>query len=125
MYNTGEKGESMKGLSYIGILIVLLITSIWAVSYFTKGPDNKPSQVERGIRGAAQALFIQQKSAGVDLSNGPCLSSDIMNGYAVDIVHNPRQAVDNLPQNQCSSYLNATVKHFIELDTEGNFVRMQ
>lgn len=44
--------------------------------------------------------------------------------YAVDIVHVPRIAEDDLEKNQCASYLSGEVKNFIELDKEGNVVRV-
>ena len=57
------------------------------------------------------------------MSSGPCLSNGTE--WVVDVVHNPRQAVDDLPANQCPSYLSGLSKHFIELDLSGNLVRAQ
>jgi len=44
--------------------------------------------------------------------------------YAVDIVHIPRTAEDNLAENQCADFRNGKVSHFIELDKERNIVRI-
>ena len=43
---------------------------------------------------------------------------------AVDVVHVPRNDVDNLIGNQCKDYREGRVSHFIELDKEGNDVRI-
>lgn len=71
----------------------------------------------------AQDLYLTYKKAGVDLSDGPCLSNDLMPGWVADLVHNPRVASDNDPKNQCQAYLEKRAGHFIELDLNGNFVR--
>jgi len=71
----------------------------------------------------ARELFEQKKAAGEDFSNGPCLADEIIPDWAVDVAHNPRQPVDNRPENQCSSYREGRVHHFVELDPEGNLIR--
>lgn len=64
-------------------------------------------------------------NSGDDLSQGPCLTNSLINGWVLDIAHNPREAIDDLPKNQCSAYLNGTAKHFVELDVEGNLLRAE
>lgn len=54
--------------------------------------------------------------------NSQCLGT--CDNYAVDLVHVPRTAEDNLPENQCPDYLNAKVTHIIELDKNGEIVRI-
>ena len=71
----------------------------------------------------AQRVYSQYKTAGGNMSSGPCLSNGTE--WVVDVVNNPRQAVDDLPANQCPSYLSGLSKHFIELDLSGNLVRAQ
>ena len=44
--------------------------------------------------------------------------------YAVDIVHVPRIEDDNKIENQCLEYREGKIKHFIELDRDGNIVRI-
>lgn len=54
--------------------------------------------------------------AGKKLINGPCLQDPIPNtDWVCDIAHEPREAIDNLPENQCQSYRNGTAKHFVEV----------
>ena len=54
--------------------------------------------------------------------NSQCLG--ICNDYAIDVVNNPRTEEDNLPANQCSDFREGKVSHFIELDKEGNIIRI-
>lgn len=39
------------------------------------------------------------------------------------IAHRPRQPVDNEPQNQCRSFRDGRVHHFVGLDPEGNLIQ--
>ena len=84
-------------------------------------PVNETNREEAVRR--AKELFQQKKAAGMDFSNGPCLSEEIIQDWCVDVAHNPRQAADNLPENQCQSYRQGRVHHFIELDPNGNVIR--
>jgi hypothetical protein len=71
----------------------------------------------------AKELFEQKRAEGMDFSNGPCLSDEIIPDWCADVAHNPRQPIDNRPENQCSSYREGRVHHFVELDPEGNLIR--
>ncbi|MCL5265399.1 MAG: hypothetical protein M1343_09465 [Chloroflexi bacterium] len=71
----------------------------------------------------ARDLYEKKKREGFDFSNGPCLSEEIVPDWCVDVVHVPRQPVDNRPENQCQWYRAGQVHHFVELDLDGNLVR--
>jgi hypothetical protein len=71
----------------------------------------------------AKELFEQKRAEEMDFSNGPCLSDEIIPDWCADVAHNPRQPVDNRPENQCRSYREGRVHHFVELDPEGNLIR--
>jgi hypothetical protein len=60
-----------------------------------------------------------------DLSNGPCIGDPIPEhpGWVCDVAHDPREPIDNLPENQCRSYREGRTKHFIEVDPNCNFIR--
>jgi len=73
----------------------------------------------------AKAVFNVQNSQGMDMSSGPCLSNDLMPDWVLDVAHNPRQEIDNLPENQCASYLEGKANHFVELDPDGNLIKVQ
>ena len=40
-----------------------------------------------------------------------------------DVAHDPRQAVDDDPANQCAAYRSGEAHHFVELDPDGRFIR--
>jgi len=53
------------------------------------------------------------------LDNGPCLLDQMMDSdWVCDIAHSPRQETDNKAENQCSSFINQTSHHFIELSQD-------
>lgn len=72
----------------------------------------------------AKELYRQAMLNNEDLSNGPCLSNDLIPDWVADIAHNPRQAVDNQPENQCSAFREGRAHHFVELDLEGNVIKV-
>lgn len=66
-------------------------------------------------------------SNGIDLSNGPCLSSGNakwnIEGWVCDIAHSPRVAeIDNLKENQCPEW-GVSAKSFVEFTPECEFIR--
>jgi len=73
----------------------------------------------------AKELWRAKFITGEDLSNGPCLSNEVVPDWVADIAHDPRQAVDDLPENQCSAYREGRAHHFVELDPAGNLIRAQ
>lgn len=77
---------------------------------------------EEAIR-KAQELFEQKKREGMDFSRGPCLSEEIVTDWCVDVAHSPREPVDDEPANQCRSYREGRVHHFVELDLDGKIIR--
>jgi hypothetical protein len=114
-----------KNLKLFFLATVLLFTGAACVSKSGPGVNLSPTAKTDTERAVAEAkkVFAEQKAGGVDMSSGPCLSNEIILGWVADVVHNPRQAVDNLPANQCSAYREGKARHFVELDTEGNLIR--
>ena len=82
-------------------------------------PDDVKAQQDVVI--GAMQLYQQKKAEGMQF-NSQCLGN--VGNYALDVVHVPRTNEDDLPQNQCFDYLDGNVKHFIELDKDGNIVRI-
>ena len=65
----------------------------------------------------------QLLASGINLTSGPCLLNPIENTtWVCDVAHNPRAAVDDNPQNQCSSYLEKA-NHFVEVTPGCEFIR--
>ncbi|MBI2599503.1 hypothetical protein HYW43_01115 [Candidatus Daviesbacteria bacterium] len=112
-------------------LFVLSLTTVSLtalVTYFLNSSLSNKSVSKNEIDTAvnqAKFLYSQEKERGRDFSQGPCLSEALMPNWVADIAHNPRQSIDDLPQNQCLSYREGRVQHFVELDSEGNLIRAQ
>lgn len=60
----------------------------------------------------------------INLTNGPCLGK-ADEDTVVDIAHNPRQAVDDAQTNQCSDFRQGKAHYYIELDSDGEIIRIQ
>lgn len=71
---------------------------------------------------AVSACIEKCKSATIDLSNGPCLSEEIITNWVCDVAHSPRQTVDNNPENQCSDYREGLARHFVEVDVNCDLI---
>jgi hypothetical protein len=59
-----------------------------------------------------------------DLINGPCLGV-IQDDWVCDVAHSPRQAVDNLLENQCADYRTGNAHHFVEVDENCNVITVR
>jgi hypothetical protein len=70
----------------------------------------------------AQDAYTRAKARGLDLSHGPCLGV-IKPGWVADVAHDPRQAIDDEPENQCRAFREGEAEHFVELDPEGRYIR--
>lgn len=105
------------------VLTVILLTAYLTLVFNFGSSEMIPKKELETAINQAKYFYNQKKMRGEDFSNGPCLSNALMPGWVVDIVHEPRKAVDDLSENQCSAYLEGGAKHFVELDIDGNFVR--
>jgi len=107
------------------ILLIIIILIVTGVVFFALTPQTAPNGVsskeDSEIISKATDLYQESKESGTDFSNGPCLG--VIDDYAVDITHNPREQIDELPENQCQAYINGDVSHFIELTPGGTFIR--
>ncbi|MGH3104091.1 MAG: hypothetical protein ACRDN6_08350 [Gaiellaceae bacterium] len=70
----------------------------------------------------AQDAYARADAQGVDFARGPCLGV-IKPGWVADVAHDPRQDVDDEPENQCAEYRSGEADHFVELDPDGEFIR--
>jgi len=85
----------------------------------TQTPDYVTKQ-QNAIQ-CSKILYNSVNSSSVEMKS-QCLGSCEI--YAVDLVNVPRNADDNKPENQCSSVSSGELKNFIELDNNGNVVRV-
>lgn len=122
-------------------LIIILLTILLLAAYLAFGhkkvnaPTQNQPQIQKGqasptpaftgaddILKSALNLYLEKKRGGVNMENGPCLGK-IANDWVLDIAHNPRQTIDNNPQNQCQDFVEGKAHHFIELDPDGKLIR--
>ena len=105
----------MKKIFLYSILFVVLVAVILIVWSQQKNP------AEQACIQACQNALNQ----GTDLNNGPCLLNPITSDkdWVCDVAHDPRQSVDNLPENQCSAYRNGLANHFVEVNPNCQFIR--
>lgn len=89
-------------------------------------PVRIEQQAEKDLAIAkAQNLFKQKVAAGEDMSNGPCLADEIIPDWSADLLHDPREEVDDLEENQCQFYHEGKTHHYVELDMNGNLIRAE
>ncbi len=113
-----------------GFLVALILAVVLFSGYFTLAVNNafvKTGPTKQEIETAvnqARHIYSQRAKLNEDFSNGPCLTESLMPGWVVDIVHSPRLPIDDLPANQCQSFREGRANHFVELDLNGNLVRV-
>ena len=87
------------------------------------GGDPGEDERTRAIA-AARTAYAAAKAEGVDFSRGPCLGV-VLGGWVADVAHDPRQDVDDEPENQCEAYRSGEAAHFVELDLDGELIRAE
>ncbi len=112
-----------KNLLVLLTLAIILITSSLTLIINSGLPKSiTKTEVDTAIN-QANHLYRQENAKGRDFSSGPCLSDALLPNWVLDIAHNPRLPIDDLPQNQCQAYIDGRAKHFVELDPAGNLIR--
>jgi len=115
--------KRVSNLTLFIVLFYILILSGCAQNEKQAVTTNKITDNSKAVL-LAKEIYAQEKAKGTDFSNGPCIANPIeqMPDWVVDIAHSPRQAVDNLPENQCSAFSQRKASHFVELDESGNLI---
>ena len=107
------------------ISIVLLIVLFFIFSKDSNSYENglqNPKISSQDLALLDAKLLYDEKKLESENFTSECLG--VVRGYAVDVVNSPRDSQDDLPDNQCQEFLNGEVDKFIELDREGNLVRI-
>src|SRR5258708_1868969 len=107
------------------ILAVILITAYSTLAINSSWPNSSTKSERESAVSKAKQLYREAKASGRNFFNGPCLSDALLPDWVLDIAHNPRLPIDDLPVNQCPSYVQSRSHHFVELDVEGNLIRAQ
>jgi hypothetical protein len=129
-----------KRFVFIVIMVLLIIILALARLGFNGGEDSwikdpngiwikhgNPSSIPENVALQQEAikcsaLLHYKYSINETQFDSQCLGS--CGNYAVDIVHVPRITADNEVQNQCSDFREEKVTDFIELDKDGNIMRI-
>jgi len=132
----------MKESNIIWIIFLVVIIAVFLfIRFFVGGPEDDwikdsrgvwvkhgaPASVPAGVEEQQDAvtcagnLYQQAKNSGINFSS-QCLGTCSI--YSIDIVHVPRTSEDNLIENQCSDFREGKTSKFIELDKEGEIVRI-
>jgi hypothetical protein len=120
-------------VAFVLIFILSLSFIVWRMDEDSWIKDSKGIYVKHGNPAETPAYVSWQKAAIVcanDLftnfteeKNSQCLGT--CGNYAIDIVHVPRTAEDDLTENQCPDYGKGFVSRFIELDKNGEIARIE
>lgn len=106
------------------IIVVVAISGIAYVLLQQPGAGITVNDADRA-RFACEFLCRIALDEGLDLSEGPCLSTGSaaweVEGWVCDVAHSPRQAVDNLEENQCPEF-GVSAEHFVEFGPECGFI---
>ena len=80
-----------------------------------------PAEADEETIALAQAAYRDAVERGVDMERGPCLGV-IKEDWVADVAHDPREPVDDKPENQCEEYRSGEADHFVELDPQGRYI---
>lgn len=114
--------------TFIFLILFSLVTGLFACSQnpppVSEEEKQKAISLAKSVYEAIKKNPASMAQAGVKWEDGFCLANVLMDDWVADLVHNPRQPVDDDPKNQCSYYREGKAHHFVELDLDGNVVRV-
>jgi len=101
---------------YIIVFLLILVAGVLNLIFNKPSPyaGNEDLAITSCISECHKAIAV-----GTSLTDGPCLSQEIVKGWACDVVNKPKiDIVDNNPKNQCESYYKNNVKHIVYVNTK-------
>ena len=120
-----------------GIIILFLIGWVFVRFVLGGGEDDwirddrgvyvmhgNPSEIPNYVKEQQEAITcaLNKFDNFAEEISSQCLGT--CGDYAIDIVHVPREDEDNLVENQCEDYGSGKVQYFIELNGNGEIVRI-
>ena len=117
----------------LGAIAVVIIALVAIVMIIGGGSSRRTQEADEpltqetidAIVQHGQILLTERINAGNDISAGPCLdNNEAFPGWVIDIAHDPREPVDDDPDNQCSAYRLGDAEHFVELSVTGDIIRI-
>jgi hypothetical protein len=105
-------------------LLTVAIASVALVVPGCGGDDVSQEERDRAIAAAKQS-YDQAVSRDEDLDVGPCIAEELpgLPDWVADVAHDPRQDIDDEPENQCQRYRDGKASHFVELTPAGEVIR--
>jgi hypothetical protein len=103
------------------VLLLLVIGCGKPNQVATEGVSDK--QLEDKDLAIIKCIEECKKADRINIDIGPCLSDNIIKDWVCDVAHDPREAVDNLKDNQCSAY-GKTARHFVEVNADCEVIRV-
>ena len=101
----------------IPVVIYIVVFSLIVLAGIFNFVFSKPSEFYENKDLAIKECIKScqtEVSKGIILSEGPCLSQEIVEGWACDIINQPKiDLIDNNPRNQCESYIKKDVKNIV------------
>ena len=112
---------------FLLVLTIITLLSIAILWFNIQNKEYRPGVLQEydDAVNKAQIIYREKKKLGIDLSSGPCLTNHLKPGWVADLVHNPRIEIDKRVENQCPVYLEGKADHFVELDLDGNVIKVR
>ena len=107
-------------------LLTVAIASVALVVPGCGGNDVSEGERDRAIA-AAKQTHEEAVSRGEDLEVGPCIAEELpgLPDWVADVAHDPREDIDDEPENQCQRYRDGAASHFVELTPAGDVIRAE
>jgi hypothetical protein len=90
------------------------------------GDDVSEDERDRAVAAAREA-YDRAASQDAELEDGPCIAEELpgLPDWVADVAHDPREDVDDEPENQCRRYRDGEASHFVELTPDGELIRAE
>ncbi len=107
------------------VFVIVVVAIIFAAGCVQEG-QMQSSDRDRAYMACKDACEYDAKILlKQNLSSGPCLLNPVetASDWVCDVAHNPRHAIDDLPENQCGAFREGEAHHFVELDENCGLIR--
>jgi hypothetical protein len=105
------------------LVLILALVGVVLISGCI-GQEGATSEKDKAISACIDEC-LSRLDAGEDLSVGPCLLNPIpdLPDWVCDVAHDPRESVDNRPENQCSAFREGRSHHFVEVNPSCELIK--
>ena len=130
--NIDEFAQDKTALFITAFVVLLLVSSgllaTLGAAYLRTGESILGITISNDRNAAieeAHLVYERYKQEGLDFSNGPCLSNELIHDWVLDIARDPRTEEDDKSENQCRDFVLGVAHHFVELDPDGNLIQAE